>query len=57
MENILPNALYIFNVLGRSVIFPDLGIVAYVQDILWGLAAHCSLVTRGVRSRGAPYVG
>ena len=37
--------------------FLNLGEVAYIGDVLWDPAAHSSLVTRAICSRGMPYVG
>lgn len=36
--------------------FPDLGEVALVGDILWGQSAYSTLVTRAICPRGAPCV-
>ena len=42
---------------GWLVIFPNLGDVAFLEYVLYVPAAHSSLITRAMCSRGAPYEG
>ena len=57
MENILPNALCIFNVLGRSVIFPDLGIVALCTRHPMGPGSTLPSGHQGCMFQGCPLCG
>ena len=48
---------FYFSVSGRLVMFPDLGEMTFVGDVLCVLAVHSPLITIDICSRGAPYVG